>query len=160
MKEKLRTRAQNRKPPQCAETPIPCAINCLLETLTKPWIMQILWVLGNDGPTRFGALRRRVEGISSRVLAERLKHLEARGFVFRSYEPTIPPAVTYGLTNRMAEMEPVLKQMAALGQKWFEEDVRAGRIPDHEIHEWPARKTQAAAPSPLDSPPDPRGRSS
>lgn len=122
----------------CSETPIPCAVNCLLETLTKPWIMQILWVLGNDGPTRFGALRRKVEGISARVLAERLKHLEERGFVFRKYEPTIPPAVTYGLTNRMSEMEPVLKQMADLGQKWYEEDVRAGRVPaSQSIDEWP-----------------------
>ena len=105
--------------------------------------MQILWVLGNDGPTRFGALRRKVEGISARVLAERLKHLEERGFVFRHYEPTIPPAVTYGLTNRMAEMDPVLRQMAALGQKWFEEDVRAGRIADREIREWPATNSPA-----------------
>src|SRR5262245_23862909 len=133
-----------RKASSCGETSIPCAVNCLLETLTKPWIMQILWVLGNDGPTRFGALRRKVEGISARVLAERLKHLEERGFVFRKYEPTIPPAVTYGLTHRMAEMEPVLKQMAALGQKWFEEDVRAGRIPDREIDEWPATHEPSA----------------
>src|SRR5580765_3230958 len=129
--------ARSRKPMKCAETGIPCDINCLLKTLTKPWIMQILWVLGNDGATRFGALRRKVEGISARGLAERLKHLEERGFVYRKYEPTIPPAVTYGLTNRMAEMDPVLKQMAALGQKWFEEDVRAGRIPDRKIDEWP-----------------------
>ena len=142
----LRGRLQNRKPSQCAETPIPCAINCLLETLTKPWIMQILWVLGNDGPTRFGELRRKVEGISARVLAERLKHLEERGFVFRNYEPTIPPAVTYGLTSRTAEMDPVLKQMAALGEKWFEEDVRAGRIPDRVIQEWPATHAQSPKP--------------
>jgi DNA-binding HxlR family transcriptional regulator len=114
--------------------------------------MQILWVLGNDGPTRFGALRRKVEGISARVLAERLKHLEERGFVFRNYEPTIPPAVTYGLTNRMAEMEPVLKQMARLGQKWFEEDVRAGRIPDREIHEWPAKKSDRTKPASTNTP--------
>src|SRR5215471_10446424 len=136
----------------CGDSPIPCAVNCLLETLTKPWIMQILWVLGNDGPTRFGALRRRVEGISARVLAERLKHLEERGFVFRNYEPTIPPAVTYGLTSRMAEMEPVLKQMAALGQKWFEEDVRNGRIPDQDIRAWPATRRPAKPASPGSSP--------
>src|SRR5215831_1009739 len=146
------------KGPSCADTAIPCAINCLLETLTKPWIMQILWVLGNDGPTRFGALRRKVEGISARVLAERLKHLEERGFVFRNYEPTIPPAVTYGLTHRMAEMDPVLKQMAALGQKWFEEDVRAGRIPDHETREWPATHGPSARPQVPDSPADRPGR--
>src|SRR5262244_2284620 len=113
MVSKTTAATRNRKGVTCSENTIPCAINCLLQTLTKPWIMQILWVLGNDGPTRFGILRRKVEGISARVLAERLKHLEERGFVFRNYEPTIPPAVSYGLTNRMAEMDPVLKQMAA-----------------------------------------------
>jgi DNA-binding HxlR family transcriptional regulator len=118
-----------------SEAPIPCAINCLLETLTKPWIMQILWVLGNDGPTRFGRLRRKVEGISARVLAERLKHLEERGFVYRKYQPTIPPAVTYGLTARTSELDPVLKEMAQLGKKWHEEDVRAGRVSIPDAHE-------------------------
>ena len=148
----------NRTGPDCAETAIPCAINCLLGTLTKPWIMQILWVLGNDGPTRFGALRRKVDGISARVLTERLKHLEERGFVYRTYEATIPPAVTYGLTNRMAEMEPVLKQMTDLGQKWFEEDVRAGRIPDREILEWPARRRQSGKAPSLNSTSNNSGR--
>src|SRR5262245_52450836 len=127
-----------RKAPACGEAPIPCAVNCLLETLTKPWIMQILWVLGNDGPTRFGALRRRVEGISARVLAERLKHLEERGFVYRNYQPTIPPAVTYGLTTRTSELDPVLKEMAQLGKKWFEEDERSGRFSianEHEVQQ-------------------------
>jgi Predicted transcriptional regulators len=128
MPEKANNPARSSQAAKCGETPIPCAINCLLGTLTKPWIMQILWVLGNDGPTRFGALRRKVEGISARVLAERLKLLEERGFVYRKYEPTIPPAVTYGLTNRTSEMDPVLKQMAQLGQKWYEEDVRSGRL--------------------------------
>src|SRR5215470_1279850 len=159
MAKKPTTTGRNRKAGTCEGTAIPCAINCLLETLTKPWIMQILWVLGNDGPTRFGQLRRRVEGISARVLAERLKHLEERGFVYRKYEPTIPPAVTYGLTHRMSEMEPVLKQMAELGQKWFEEDVRAGRIPDSEIHEWPATHgQQPAKPRVSDSSADRPGR--
>src|SRR5262245_32795852 len=147
-----------RKAPACGEAPIPCAVSCLLETLTKPWLMQILWVLGNDGPSRVGTLRRKVEGISARVLAERLRHLEERGFVFRNYEPTIPPAVTYGLTHRMAEMEPVLKQMAALGQKWFEEDGRAGRIPDRAICQWPAMHGPAARPPVPDSPSDRPGR--
>jgi len=128
MPKKANNTAHSSRLAQCGEAPIPCAINCLLETLTKPWIMQILWVLGNDGPTRFGALRRKVEGISARVLAERLKHLEERGFVYRKYQPTIPPAVTYGLTNRTSGLDPVLKQMAQLGQKWYEEDVRSGRV--------------------------------
>jgi len=135
MPKKADNAAHSSRVATCDETPIPCAISCLLETLTKPWIMQILWVLGNDGPTRFGALRRKVEGISARVLAERLKHLEERGFVYRKYQPTIPPAVTYGLTNRTSELDPVLKQMAQLGQKWYEEDVRSGRVSIPNAHE-------------------------
>ena len=79
-------------PPGCPETPIPCATGGLLAILTRPWTMHILWVLGHDGPTRFGVLRRKTTGISSRVLAERLRMLEARGFVYRQYEATIPQA--------------------------------------------------------------------
>jgi DNA-binding HxlR family transcriptional regulator len=116
-------------PPGCPETPIPCATGGLLAILTRPWTMHILWVLGHDGPTRFGALRRKIGEISSRVLAERLRLLEARGFVYRKYEATIPPAVTYGLTNRMDEMRPVLEQLDRLAVTWYKEDQRAGRIP-------------------------------
>ena len=51
--------------------------------------MHILWVLSTSGPTRFGALRRQIDGISSRLLTERLRDLEEKGFIYRHYEPTI-----------------------------------------------------------------------
>ncbi|HEV3218879.1 MAG TPA: helix-turn-helix domain-containing protein [Candidatus Acidoferrales bacterium] len=95
----------------------------MLESLARPWTLQILWVLSTNGPTRFGALRRSVEGISSRVLAERLRGLEEKGFVYRDYKPTIPPEVTYGITNRMKDIEKVLAEMHHLGNKWNEEDL-------------------------------------
>jgi DNA-binding HxlR family transcriptional regulator len=105
--------------------------------------MHILWVLGHDGPTRFGVLRRKTTGISSRVLAERLRMLEARGFVYRKYEATIPPAVTYGLTSRMDEMRPVLEQLDRLAGIWYEEDRRAGRLPGVEASELPDAEVTA-----------------
>jgi len=67
---------------------------------------------------RFGVLRRQIEGISARVLTERLRTLEGAGFVFRHYEQTIPPAVTYGITDRMKDIEKVLAQLEALSRKW------------------------------------------
>ncbi|MGA8764587.1 MAG: helix-turn-helix domain-containing protein [Candidatus Sulfotelmatobacter sp.] len=90
----------------------------MLELLTRPWTLHILWSLSTNGPMRFGVLRRQVEGISARVLTERLRTLEGAGFVFRHYEQTIPPAVTYGITGRMKDIEKVLTQLEGLARKW------------------------------------------
>lgn len=104
-----------------AKTPSPCAISGLLELLTRPWTMHILWGLSTNGPMRFGVLKKNVAGISSRVLTERLRSLEENGFVFRHYEATIPPAVTYGITERMKDIEKVLGQLENLAHKWHAE---------------------------------------
>ena len=64
----------------------------------------------------------RIDGISSRLLTERLRDLEEKGFIFRDYKPTIPPAVTYGLTKRMQEIGVALDKLDELAQKWQQED--------------------------------------
>src|ERR1700728_697624 len=112
-----------------AQTPSPCAIGGMLELLTRPWTLHILWALSHEGPLRFGVLRKQIDGISARVLTERLRTLEGAGFVFRHYEQTIPPAVTYGITDRMKDIEKVLAQMEGLARKWQGEGTRvsAGR---------------------------------
>lgn len=101
----------------------------LLESLTRPWTLHILWVLGRNGGMRFGALRRAVEGISSRILTERLRFLEEKGFVLREYKPTIPPEVTYSLTSRMGEFQKVLEQLHDLAVKWEAEDANKAPAP-------------------------------
>ncbi len=98
----------------------------MLGVLAGPWTIYLIWVLSTDGPMRFGALRRRIEGISSKVLTERLRLLEAEGFVTRHYEPTVPPQVTYSPTERIAELIPVLKTFCQLSCKWYGE----GRTPE------------------------------
>lgn len=98
--------------------PSPCAIGGLLELLTRPWTMHILWALGNNGPMRFGVLKGQVEGISSRVLTQRLRALEENRFVFRQYEQTIPPTVTYGITERMKDIQKVFQELEAVARRW------------------------------------------
>jgi DNA-binding HxlR family transcriptional regulator len=88
--------------------PCLCAIGRLQELLTRPWTLHILWSLSENGPIRFGALRKSVNGMSARVLTERLRTLEAEGFMFRHCKPTIPLAVTYRITDRMKDIEKVL----------------------------------------------------
>ena len=105
-----------------ARSPAPCPMAGLLEVLARPWTMHILWVLSTNGATRFGVLRRQIEGISSRVLTERLRLLEQKGFIYRDYEPTIPPSVTYGITKRMKDIQKVLSELDHLARSWQEED--------------------------------------
>lgn len=113
--------------------PSPCAIGGLLELLTRPWTLHILWSLSTNGPMRFGVLKKNVDGISSRVLAERLRGLEDADFVFRHYEQRIPPAVTYGITERMKDIEKILEQLEALSLKWHAEGSKSStqRTPAH-----------------------------
>ncbi|MGO8790932.1 MAG: winged helix-turn-helix transcriptional regulator [Terriglobia bacterium] len=112
------------------ELPKACPFHDLLEVLARPWTMHILWTLSTQGPTRFGELRRHVAGISSRVLTERLRVLEEKGFVFRNYKPTIPPAVTYGITSRMKDISKVLDELNELAKKWQQEDAHVRAKPE------------------------------
>lgn len=71
---------------------------------------------------RFGALRRAIAGISSRVLTERLRELEEKRFVYRDYKPTIPPQVSYRLTERMEAFHVIMSQLDTLSRAWADED--------------------------------------
>ena len=102
-----------------------CPMDAILKLLMGPWTTYILWVLRNDGPTRFGALKRKVAGISAKILTERLRLLEEAGVIERHYKPTIPPQVTYSLSRRGAELSPILDQLDAVAQRWSGEDERA-----------------------------------
>jgi DNA-binding HxlR family transcriptional regulator len=91
----------------------------LLRILAGTWTLHIIWILTSEGPTRFGTLRRKIAGISAKVLTERLRLLEAEGFVLRQYEASIPPKVTYAPTTRMGELSPVLCQLNQLAASWY-----------------------------------------
>ena len=99
-----------------------CPMDRLLRLLTGPWTTYILWVLRSNGPTRFGELKRRVPGVSAKMLTERLRMLEDARVVYRHYEPTIPPQVTYGLAKRGEELREVLDQLGEVARRWQTED--------------------------------------
>ena len=107
----------------------PCPMDALLHLLMGPWTTVILWTLRQRGPLRFGVLKREVRGISSRMLTERLRTLEAARIVFREYYPSIPPEVTYGLTRRGLELREVLDALDTLARRWDAEDANGEVIP-------------------------------
>ena len=100
------------------KSPAGCPMDALLRLLMGPWTTYLIWVLATKGATRFGALKRAVPGISSKVLTERLRMLERAGIVYRHYKATVPPQVTYGLTARGQELRQVLDALNDIARRW------------------------------------------
>nr|WP_244629602.1 helix-turn-helix domain-containing protein [Martelella limonii] len=70
----------------------------ILQRVGDKWSMLIIIVL-IDGPCRFNALKRRIDGISQQMLTRVLKALERDGLISRTTYPTNPPQVEYALTG-------------------------------------------------------------
>lgn len=78
------------------------------------WTILILAHLAHT-PARFGDLRRALDGISEKVLMQRLRTLEAEGLVSRSVSSAVPPEVTYAMTPHGFSLCPVVEAMATWG---------------------------------------------
>ena len=91
----------------------------LLGVLSSSWTMLLLHRLHTEGPKRFGELRRRLGSISTKTLTERLRMLEAEGWIHRHYEPTVPPKVTYTLAKRVLELDPVMIELDRIAERWY-----------------------------------------
>ena len=103
-------------------SPTGCPMDALLRLLMGPWTTYVLYVLRTNGPTRFGELKRRVAGVSAKVLTARLRMLEESEVIVRHYEPTIPPQVTYALSERGRELADVIDRLDLVAKKWRDED--------------------------------------
>jgi len=74
-----------------------CTSRLVLENVAGKWGVLALAAL-SEGTYRFNALRRRVDGISEKMLAQTLQALERDGLVRRDVRATIPARVEYSLT--------------------------------------------------------------
>lgn len=80
-----------------------CASRDILQNVTSRWGLLALVAL-YEGELRFNALRRRVDGVSERMLSVTLQNLERDGFVNREVLQSIPPKVEYSLTESGREV--------------------------------------------------------
>lgn len=82
-----------------------CRARIILKHVTNTWAVLALIAL-RPGKLRFGELRRRINGVSERMLAQTLQNLEADGLLIRHSYDVVPPHVDYTLTalgNEAAE---------------------------------------------------------
>ncbi|AUA15855.1 transcriptional regulator [Streptomyces sp. SID8382] len=74
-----------------------CPCRAMLDLLANKWSALAIGAL-EDGPLRFGALQRRLQGISPKVLTQTLRRIEGAGLVERTVYPAVPLHVEYELT--------------------------------------------------------------
>ena len=97
-----------------------CPSRLVLQHMTSRWGTLVMIAL-LTGTHRFSALRRKVGGVSERMLAQTLQLLEAHGMVRRVAHDVVPPHVDYSLTEIGEEAAALVRGLA----RWVE-----GRMPE------------------------------
>jgi DNA-binding HxlR family transcriptional regulator len=87
-----------------------------MAVLGGAWTTSVIWKLSGN-PRRFGELQRDIPGISPKMLAARLRSLEAKGVVLRAVVPTTPPSSEYTLSELGRELLPVIDAIVRVGTK-------------------------------------------
>ena len=93
----------------------------LQAVLSGKWKILILWYVAFYRVQRFGALLRRLDGITQSTLPRQLRELEADGMVHRELYHQVPPKTEYSLTQRGVSFVPVLNAMCAWGKDVLDE---------------------------------------
>ncbi|WP_310460308.1 helix-turn-helix domain-containing protein [Sphaerotilus sp.] len=95
-----------------------CPSREVLQHVTSRWGVLILVAL-LGGTHRFSELRRKIGGVSEKMLAQTLQALESDGFVLRTSFPVVPPHVEYSLTPMGIEIAGQVQTLA----DWIEHNL-------------------------------------
>lgn len=101
-------------------SPVEPKVGCIasaMQIIGNKWTALILRDLFT-GPKRFCELEKSVGNINPRTLSQRLDDLEEYGIITKQSFAEVPPRIEYTLTQKGEELLPVLKQMAAWGNKY------------------------------------------
>ncbi len=94
----------------------------------EKWALLLIHTLA-DGPARTAQLRRRIGGISEKMLIQTLRRLERNGFVARRAYPEVPPRVEYSLTGLGASLSGPITTL----DRWVEHHLQDIGVAQHEF---------------------------
>lgn len=94
-----------------------CPVEATLEVIGGKWKAVILFHLTHEGTHRFAELRRKIPGVSERMLTQQLRELEDHGIVHREVYAEVPPKVEYSMTDYGRTLRPITEAMCQWGQK-------------------------------------------
>lgn len=98
-----------------------CPINLSVEIFGDAWTLLVLRDMMFAGKRHFRELLHCDEGISSNILADRLKRLVDAGLLTKADDPTHAQKAVYSLTERAIELLPIIVQIGAWGSRWVPE---------------------------------------
>jgi DNA-binding HxlR family transcriptional regulator len=96
-----------------------CPSRGLFARIAEKWTLLALVAL-EQSPLRFGALRRRLEGVSQKMLSQTLRNLERDGLIRREVLDARPLAVEYSLTESGRSLAPHVRHLKAWAENHFQ----------------------------------------
>ncbi|MGY1581397.1 winged helix-turn-helix transcriptional regulator [Streptomyces sp. MN13] len=87
-----------------------CEVRQILDRVADKWSLLVIALLDRRS-LRFSELRRRIDGISQRMLTVTLRQLERDGLVSRTVHPVVPPRVDYELTPLGATLHDTIRSL-------------------------------------------------
>lgn len=94
-----------------------CGIGPAFAVIGGKWKAAMLWEL-RDGPLRYGELKRRIQGVTEKMLIQQLRELERDQLVTRQVFPQAPPRVDYQLTDWGVQLNAALAPIADWGEAY------------------------------------------
>ncbi|MEV4190562.1 winged helix-turn-helix transcriptional regulator [Streptomyces toxytricini] len=96
-----------------------CGVTAAIAVIDGKWKTALLWLL-ESGPCRPAELRRRLPGLSEKVLTQALREMQADGLVHREVHDVLPPKTEYSLTSFGRELSEALGPVSDWGHRRLE----------------------------------------
>ncbi|MDE6351559.1 MAG: helix-turn-helix transcriptional regulator [Muribaculaceae bacterium] len=93
-----------------------CPVRNVVARFGNKWALLVILVLSENEPIRYNELGRKIPDISSRVLSNTLRILEADGLVNRRFYQEVPPRVEYSLTDTGRSLVPIIIKLTEWAQ--------------------------------------------
>ena len=97
-----------------------CGVAITLDLIGGKWKGVILWHLSHK-TLRFSQLKRRLHGITQKMLTQQLRELERDGLVHRKVYAEVPPRVEYSMTALGLTLKPTLQRMCDWGRDFHQQ---------------------------------------
>ena len=94
-----------------------CPVRNVIARFGNKWAFLVLLTIHEHGVIRFNELGRAIPDVSSRMLSETLRILEADALIDRKIYPEVPPRVEYRLTDIGNSLVPIVLQLTEWAQK-------------------------------------------